>query len=148
MCRVSVVKKELLTRAGRYKEETPEIKRSHVSSPQKVKQVLHEGKRYVICFNTKQTGKDAAEREGIRKWLEDKLKAGAKTLVGNKGYRKYLKIAKSTVRIDQEKIREERYDGKWMLTTNMDMSPEKIALKYKEVFCQVKSILETKPVYQ
>jgi len=62
MCRVSVVKKELLTRAGRYKEVTPEIKRSHVSSPQKVKQVLHEGKKYVICFNTKQAGKDAADR--------------------------------------------------------------------------------------
>jgi len=45
------------------------------------------------------------------------------------------------------------FDGKWVLTTNMDLAADKVALKYKElwqverVFRDVKSILETRPVY-
>ena len=93
-------------------------------------------------------------RGAIIQGLEDKLKGGSKSLIGNKGYRKYLKVAKGTLQIDQDKIKEEmRFDGKWVLTSNMDMSAEQIALKYKElwmvesVFRQVKSILETRPIY-
>ncbi|HUU53013.1 MAG TPA: transposase [Candidatus Bathyarchaeia archaeon] len=53
-----------------------------------------------------------------------------------------------------DKIRyESRFDGKWVLTTNTDLQAEKVALKYKElwqverVFRDVKSLLETRPVY-
>ena len=36
------------------------------------------------------------------------------------------------MQLDQEKIKEEkRFDGKWVLTTNMDMPAEQITLKYK-----------------
>jgi transposase len=58
------------------------------------------------------------------------------------------------MQVDPGKVKEEeRYDGKWVLTTNLDMTPEKIALKYKElwmvehIFRDVKSILETRPIY-
>ena len=34
--------------------------------------------------------RDAADREAILKGLREQLKKGAKSLVGNKGYRKYL----------------------------------------------------------
>ena len=75
-------------------------------------------------------------------------------MIGNKGYRKYLEVTKDTIRIDESKVmEEERYDGKWVLTTNMDMPADQVALKYKElwrvehVFRDVKSILETRPIY-
>jgi transposase len=43
--------------------------------------------------------------------------------------------------------------GKWVLTTNTDLSPDSVALKYKElwqverVFRDVKSLLETRPIF-
>lgn len=46
-----------------------------------------------------------------------------------------------------------RFDGKWVLKTNTSLSPEEVALKYKElwmveqVFRDVKSVLETRPVF-
>jgi transposase len=154
MRKVNEMKQEILTRAGRYREITPEVDSSKASSPLKIKQVLHNGKRYIVCLNQRQARKDAMARDAIIRGLEDKLKGGAKSLIGNKGYRKYLKVAKGTLQIDQDKIREEeRFDGKWVLTSNMDMSAEKMALKYKElwmvesVFRQVKSILDTRPIY-
>jgi transposase len=154
MRRVNEVKKEVLTRAGRYKEVHAESDLSKDPSPLKIKQVVHNGKRYIVCLNPRQARKDEATRNAIIEGLKDKLKGGAKSLIGNKGYRKYLKISKDTVHIDQNKIKEEeRFDGKWVLTSNMDMSAEQIALKYKElwmvesVFRQVKSIMDTRPIY-
>ena len=77
-----------------------------------------------------------------------------KGLIGNRGYRKYLKIEQESVSIDQDKIEyESRFDGKWVLITNTSLSAEEVALKYKElwqvehVFRDVKSVLETRPVY-
>jgi transposase len=82
------------------------------------------------------------------------LKKGAKSLAGNKGYRRYLKIAKGSARIDTEKVKYEfRFDGKWVLTTNTDLSATQVALKYKElwqverVFRDVKTLHETRPIY-
>jgi transposase len=56
--------------------------------------------------------------------------------------------------IDQEKIdAEARFDGKWVLRTNMKLAAERVALKYKElwqveqVFRDVKSVLDTRPVF-
>jgi transposase len=56
--------------------------------------------------------------------------------------------------MNQDKIQwESRFDGKWVLITNTNLSAEEVALKYKElwqveqVFRDVKSILETRPVY-
>ena len=41
-------------------------------------------------------------------------------MVGNKGYRKYLKIERSGVSIDQDNIEfDSRFDGKWVLKTNL-----------------------------
>jgi transposase len=86
--------------------------------------------------------------------LEDKIKTNPKSLIGNKGYRRYLKIDRDSVTVNQDKIQwESRFDGKWVLITNTNFSAEQVALKYKElwqveqVFRDVKSILETRPVY-
>jgi transposase len=148
------VKTEVLSRGGRYTEVYPEGTNSKAPSPLKVKQVLLDDKRYIVCVNSRQARKDAADRQAIVSALKEQLKKGAKSLVGNKGYRRYLKIAKDSARIDTDKVKEEsRFDGKWVLTTNTDLSAEKVALKYKElwqverVFRDVKTLLETRPIF-
>jgi len=154
MRRVKNIRAEVLSRAGRYREVYPESADRKKPAPLKIKEVLHEGKRYVVCLNQRQARKDAADREAILDSLRQQLKKGAKSLVGNKGFRKYLKIDKGSVRIDPKKIRSEAvFDGKWVLTTNTDLPAEKVALKYKElwrverVFRDVKSLLDTRPIY-
>jgi len=154
MRRVKEVKAEVLSRPGRYTEVYPEGVDAKDPSPLKVKQVLHNGKRYLVCCNSRQARKDAADREAIIASLKEQLKKGAKSLVGNKGYRRYLKVTRNSASIDMAKVEEaSRFDGKWVLTTNTDLSPEKVALKYKElwqverVFRDVKTLLETRPVF-
>ena len=100
-------------------------------------------------------GVDRADREAILAALEDKLKQGDKALVGNKGYRKYLKSHGRRFEIDRRKVRDEaRFDGKWVLRTNWhDADAAEVALRYKDlwmveaIFRTTKSILETRPVY-
>jgi len=148
------VKDDVLSRAGRYREVRPEGTLSNDPSPLKVKEVMVDGSRYIVCRNEKQARKDAHDRDAIISALEDKLKSGPKALVGNKGFRKYLKAEKDSVSIDQDRIdQDSRFDGKWVLKTNTRLSSEEVALKYKElwqveqVFRDMKSILETRPIY-
>jgi len=154
MRRVNDIKLDVLSRGGRYSEVYPEGVSSKDPSPLKVKEVVHNDTRYIVCVNSRQARKDAADREAIIASLKEQLKKGPKSLVGNKGYRKYLKLDKNSARIDMDKVKyESRFDGKWVLTTNTDLPTEKIALKYKElwqverVFRDVKTLLHTRPVF-
>ncbi len=72
-------------------------------SPLKVKEVMVDGRRYIVCLNERQARKDAADRQAIIDSLAEKLKTNPKSLVGNKGYRKYLKLDRETVALNQEK---------------------------------------------
>ena len=154
MRRVKNIKIEVLGRAGRYKEVYQENADRRKPAPLKVKEVVHNGTRYIVCLNQRQARKDAADRQAIIESLKQQLKKGPKALVGNKGYRKYLKVQKGSAQIDMAKIKEEsRFDGKWVLTTNTSLASDQVALKYKElwrverVFRDVKSLLDTRPVY-
>jgi len=155
MRRSKEVKEAVLSRAGRYREVHPEGVSAKDPSPLKVKEVvLLGGHRYVVCLNEKQARKDAADRQAIIDSLEEKLKINPKSLVGNKGYRKYLKLDRETVTVNRDKIEEEaRYDGKWVLKTNTTLTAEQVALKYKElwqveqVFRDMKSVLDTRPIF-
>jgi transposase len=154
MRRVKEVKEEVLSRAGRYHEVHPEGVSSRDPSPLKVKEVIVNDHRYIVCLNTKQARKDAADRQAIIDSLSEKLKTSPKSLVGNKGYRKYLTMHRETVSLNEEKIEEEkRFDGKWVLKTNTALTAPQVALKYKElwqveqVFRDMKSILDTRPIF-
>jgi transposase len=154
MRKVKEIKHEVLSRQGRYREVRAEGNRSRDPAPLKVKEVYVKGRRYIVCFNAKQARKDAQDRQAIIESLKEKIKTAPKSLIGNKGYRKYLKIDRNTVNIDQDKVEyESRFDGKWVLITNTDLSADQVALKYKElwqvehIFRDVKSVLETRPVY-
>jgi hypothetical protein len=157
MRRQKEVRQDVLGRpGGRYQEVHFGRKSSEQPLLLKVKEVRIEGRRYIVCFNPEQAAKDAADRDAIVESLKERLKRGDKALVGNKGYRKYLKsgAAGSRFAIDEEKLKEEaRYDGKWVLRTNTNYSAEEVAFQYKQLwrveqaFRAVKSVLETRPIY-
>jgi hypothetical protein len=149
------VKDEVLSRAGRYRVVHPQRARSDDPSPLKVKGVWVDDRRYVVCLNEDQAKKDAADREAIVAALREQLRSGARSLVGNKGYRRYLSGSDSPgLAIDEAKIAEEaRYDGKWVLRTDTDLDSAEVALQYKRLwmvehwFRSCKSLLQTRPIY-
>jgi transposase len=152
MRKTKEVRDEVLARPGRYEEVHPPGTKG--TSPLKVKEVWVDDRRYIVCLNEKQARKDEQDRMMIIESLKEQLKKGPKSLVGNKGYRKYLKLDREDIAIDEAKIQEEsRYDGKWVLRTNTELPADMVALKYKElwqveqVFRDIKSILETRPVF-
>ena len=90
MRRQNEVKDEVLARAGRYRVVHPKRVLSDDPSPLKVKEVWVENRRYIVCLNDDEARKDAADREAIVAALREQLRKGDKSLVGNKGYRRYL----------------------------------------------------------
>jgi transposase len=153
--RSSTEAKAVVARAGRYAEVHPKSDDRDDPSPLKVKEVwVEDTRRYVVCVNEDQATKDRHDREAVVASLRDALSHGDKSLVGNKGYRKYLRAGGKQFAVDEDKIKEEaRYDGKWVLTTNTDLPTDEVALKYKQlwmvedVFRSMKSLLDTRPIF-
>jgi len=152
----AVVGEKLLKDSSPWTEVVPEREHAKDPSPLRVKEVRVEGRRYVVCLNEEQKRKDAADREAIVAALREALKKGTdKGLIGNKGYRKYVKTpAQKAFVVDEQKIKEEaRYDGLWALQTNMDLETEMVARTYKhlwtveDLFRTMKSALATRPIY-
>ena len=154
MRKMKEIRDEVLSRSGRYREVHPEGTSAKDPSPLKVKEVMVDSRRYILCLNKKQARKEAADRQAIIDSLKEKLRSNPRSLVGNKGYRKYLKLDRDSVGLDQKKIEKEgRFDGKWVLRTNTSLSAQQAALRYKElwqveqVFRDMKSVLQTRPIY-
>ncbi len=84
------------------------------------KAVTLAGRRYVVCRNLDQMAKDAADRATIVANLERQLKKGDKSLVGNKGYRRFLKDPEGDgFAIDRARVEEDaKFDGVFVLRTN------------------------------
>ncbi len=130
---------------GRYRE---------VADNLRVKEVWVKGRRYVVCHNPQEATKDAADREAIVKALEDQLRQGAKSLVGNRGFRRFLTVEKEAVSIDQAKVKAEaRFDGKYVLRTNTELPAVEVAVQYKRLllveqfFRAAKSLVDTRPIF-
>ncbi len=154
MRKAKEVREQVLADTREFQEVRPEGKSSKEPSPLQIKEVSVSGRRYIVCLNPKEARKDQADREAILASLEEQLKRGAKSLVGNRGFRRYLKSEKGAFSIDREKVKQDaRFDGKWVLTTNTSFRADEVALKYKElrqvehVFRDAKSLLETRPIY-
>jgi hypothetical protein len=136
---------EVLARAGRFHE---------VGENLKVKEVLVGDRRYIICLNEEEERKDEAAREAILAHLREKLSGGAKSLVSNKGYARYLRVTKGAMRIDEDKVAAEaRYDGKYVLRTNTELPAAEVAQTYKSLwrveraFRETKSTLNVRPIF-
>jgi hypothetical protein len=155
MRRQKEVSEEVLSRGGRYGVVTPERQYAKDPSPLKVKEVWVNEHRYVVCKNEEEARKDGHDRAAILTALREALRHGEKSLVGNKGYRRYLQAAGGGVfSIDEAKVEEEaRYDGKWVLRTNTDLPAAEVAQTYKrlwtveEMFRSMKTLLETRPIW-
>jgi transposase len=113
------------------------------------------GRRYIVCRNQEEAKKDAADRASILAALERQLKRGDKALVGNTGYRRYLKtISEEHFTIDAAKVEEEqRFDGIFVLRTNTELNPLEAMLCYKQLwtveqtFRTAKHLLATRPIF-
>src|SRR5271169_893568 len=93
------------------------------------------------------------ERGKLR--LERQLKKGDKSLVGNKGYRRFLATpGDDHFAIDRAKAEEDaKFDGVFILRTNSDLSPLEAMLCYKNLwmveraFRTSKSLFATRPIF-
>ena len=136
-------------------QSIPERSKAKDPAPLKIKEVWVQDRRYVVCLNEEERRKDAHDRQVIVAHLREQLRSGDKSLVGNKGYRRYLKVEGSGhFVIDEKQLKaEERYDGIWVLRTNTDYNFETVAHVYKslwvveDIIRTTKSILETRPIY-
>ena len=155
MRRQKEVNTSVLGSRARWFESIPERTTAKDLAPLKVKEVWVKERRYIVCLNEEERRKDAHDRAAIVAHLEEQLHNGDKSLVGNKGYRRYLKVEGSGhFVIDEKQVQaEERYDGIWVLRTNTVYNAETVAHVYKalwtveEIFRTTKSILETRPIY-
>jgi transposase len=155
MRRQKEVNISVLGSRARWFESVPERTNAKDPAPLKVKEVWVKERRYIVCLNEEERRKDAHDREAIVAHLKEQLRSGDKSLVGNKGYRRYLKLeGGGHFVIDEKQVKaEERYDGIWVLRTNTLYNTETVAHVYKalwtveDIFRTTKSILETRPVY-
>ncbi len=113
------------------------------------------GRRYIVCRNDQEAKRDAAERQAILDSLARQLQRGDKALIGNTGYRRFLKTAGSGhFAIDYAKAESEaRFDGIFVLHTNAGLDPLQTMLRYKQLwtveaaFRTAKHLFATRPIY-
>ena len=113
------------------------------------------GRRYIVCRNEEEAEKDAADRAAILASLTKQLEHGDKALVGNKGFRRFLKtVGRDHFAIDAAKVEEdEKFDGIFVLRTNTKLNPIEAMLAYKQlwaveaIFRTSKSLLATRPIF-
>jgi hypothetical protein len=132
---------------GRYHE---------VAENLRVKEVQLDGKRYILCHNPEREPEDARRRAEIVAALEKQLAQGdLAKLAKKKGYGRYLRIEeKGKAGINWRRVqRDALCDGKYLLRTATELSPEEVATAYKELwrveaaFRDLKSGLEIRPMY-
>jgi Transposase DDE domain len=119
------------------------------------KAVVLAGRRYIVCRNHQEAEKDEADRAAILAALKRQLAKGGKALVGNTGYRRFLKtISADHFAIDPAKVEEDkRFDGIFVLRTNTDLNPLEAMLCYKQLwtveqtFRTAKHLLQTRPIF-
>ena len=80
---------------------------------------------------------------------------GDKSLVGNRGYRRFLKLAAGRrFEIDPRRVAlDAQFDGTYVLRTNTRLTPLQAALRYRDrwmvedIFRTAKSLLATRPIF-
>lgn len=156
------VTKEVLTRPGRYRK---------VADNLEVKEVLigdgERRRRYVVCHNPAEEERQRTHRKRLLAELQAELdslatpKRGAHSkrmceLISSTRFGRYLTQVPGTgLLINRSAVEEaERYDGKWVVTSNDDtLSADDLALGYKQLMrveqCwrNLKSGLRVRPVF-
>jgi hypothetical protein len=120
-----------------------------------VKEVKVAGRRYIVCRNAEEARKDAETRAALLAGLQRKLTGGAKGLVGNKGFRRFLAApGDDGFAIDPAKVEADAlFDGIFVLRTSLSMSALAVVLRYRNLltveqsFLAAKALLATRPVF-
>ena len=120
-----------------------------------VKEVVRSGRRYIVCRNEAEAQKDAAERAAILTALDAALRRGDKSLIGNRGYRRFLGLKTGRrFEIDPRRVAlDALFDGVYVLRTNTRLTPLQIVLRYRQrwmvedIFRTAKSLLATRPIF-
>src|SRR5918994_2150548 len=144
--RERAVAEEVLARPGRYHA---------VADNLEVKEVRLGGRRYIVCRNPIEARQDAADREALLAKLRQTLEHdGPKAVVGNRGYARFLRIAKGSVTLNEAAIAHEaRLDGKFVLTTSTELPAAEVAKAYKSLwrveraFRTLKSTLDVRQIF-
>jgi hypothetical protein len=129
-------------------------KRGH-ETDYEAKAVTVGDRRYILCRNQQEAERDAAARQAILANLERQLARGDKALVGNTGFRRFLKTGgQGHFAIDARKAEEDaRFDGVFVLRTNSNLDPLAAMLRYKQLwiveatFRTAKHLLATRPIF-
>jgi len=157
------VSKQVLTRAGRYREVRENLR---------VKEVIvgdgERRRRYVVCHNPMEEERQRKHRAKLLELLDAELetlqapadgKGHSKRtceLLTSKRFGRFLRQTKrGALQIDRAAVKDDaRYDGKWVVTSNDDtLTPEDLALGYKqlmrveECWRTMKSGLRMRPVF-
>ncbi|HYZ41316.1 MAG TPA: IS1634 family transposase [Stellaceae bacterium] len=119
------------------------------------KQVKIGERRYIVCRNLAEARRDAEQRAAILDGLRAKLAQGDKALVGNSGFRRYLKtVSAEHFAIDEARVADDqRFDGLYVLRTNTKITPLQVMLRYRDLLRveqllrQAKAVLATRPIY-
>jgi hypothetical protein len=112
-------------------------------------------RRYIVCLNEAEAKKDAAERAAILAALDEALHRGDKSLVGNRGYRRFLKPRSGgRFEIDPRRVAlDALYDGIYVIRVTMKLTPLQATLRYRDrwmvedIFRTGKSLLATRPIF-
>jgi transposase len=119
------------------------------------KQVKIGERRYIVCRNLAEARRDAEQREAILGGLRAKLAQGDKALVGNSGFRRYLKtVSPEHFAVDEARVADDaRFDGLYVLRTNSKITSLQVMLRYRDLLRveqllrQAKAVLSTRPIY-
>jgi transposase len=155
------VTRDVLTRAGRYKtvRDNLRIKEVFVGDGER-------RRRYVVCHNPTEETRQRQHRAkliielevelaSLQEQREGKHSKRICELLTSARYGKYLRETGEKLHINRAAIRDaERYDGKWVITSNDDtLTAEDLAMGYKQLLrveaCwrQMKSGLRMRPVF-
>ena len=129
-------------------------KRGH-ETDYEAKAVSVGGRRYILCRNHQEAERDAAARQAILANLQRQLARGDKALVGNTGFRRFLKTeGDGHFAVDAGKAEQDaKFDGVFVLRTNTDLDPLAAMLRYKQLwtveatFRTAKHLLATRPIF-
>jgi hypothetical protein len=91
----------------------------------------------------------------VLKRLREQLAGeGGKSLLKNRGSKRFLNVAKGAITIDEDKVQSDaRLDGIWVLRTSTKLTVDEVALTYRSLwrvertFREAKSTLEVRPLF-
>jgi hypothetical protein len=119
-----------------------------------IKDLTLSGRRYIVSRTEEEARKDAETRARLIDSLQRQLAQGEKQLVGNKGYRRFLRAKGRTFEIDPAKVEADAlFDGVFVLRTSLKLQALAVVLRYRNLlaveqsFLAAKAIMATRPIF-